>query len=184
MRLALKERLEVRLPLVVVLGRHEDLIVAAGVAARLAGDLGQVEDPHEATGAWARRRATVRRKARVRVIGPFGGLTTGHGLSSVLGMESIKTTEDRMQVTIIGPNLYDQSLGSFHVHAAGCRDITRDPKHYGYYESQGGHNMDLDADSAEAVVEFVYGDQMAENPGSTVADYMPDFHFAPCCKGL
>lgn len=33
--------------------------------------------------------------------------------------------ENTMRVTILGPNLADQSKGSFVVHAEGCRDIDR-----------------------------------------------------------
>lgn len=33
------------------------------------------------------------------------------------------TTEEKTPVTILGPNLRDQSKGSFHVHRAGCADL-------------------------------------------------------------
>lgn len=87
-------------------------------------------------------------------------------------------------VTIIGPNLYDQSKGQFHVHAQGCSDITRDPKRYGY--EQASPHMSTEAGSYADVAEYVYEDIMAEaEPGSryTEADaYVDEFHFAPCVK--
>jgi hypothetical protein len=30
-----------------------------------------------------------------------------------------------VKLTIVGPNLLDQSKGDFHVHAAGCADLSR-----------------------------------------------------------
>lgn len=87
-------------------------------------------------------------------------------------------------VTIIGPNLYDQSKGQFHVHAKGCSDIARDPKHYGY--ASAAPHMEAEAKSEEDVAGFVYCDVMDEaEPGSrwTKAEaYVDEFHFAPCVQ--
>ena len=86
-----------------------------------------------------------------------------------------------MQVVIIGPNLQDQSKGSFHVHAKGCADIRRDPKRYGYRLV--GPHMRVDAESCADVAEYVYEDMIAES-GSDADAYLDDFHFAPCVDAL
>lgn len=90
-----------------------------------------------------------------------------------------------MKVTIIGPNLSDQSKGQMHVHAAGCKDIDRDPKHYGY--ASAAPHMEVEANSVQDVCEFVYADHMDENPDgpySVWQGYVDEFHFAPCCDEL
>jgi hypothetical protein len=90
-----------------------------------------------------------------------------------------------MQVTVIGPNLSsaDQRKGQFHVHKAGCKDITRSASY-----RQAAPHMDFDAASVEAVAEFVYEDQLAENAGTgewdTADAYLGEFHFAPCTNDL
>lgn len=78
------------------------------------------------------------------------------------------------RVVIVGPNLRDQTKGSFHVHAEGCADLRRDPnvKH----ENQG---WVIEADTVEDVAEAVYSDMMEESD-SPASDYVSDFHFAPC----
>lgn len=83
-----------------------------------------------------------------------------------------------MLITVIGPNLRDQSKGSFHVHAADCSDIKR---RYGYVED---HEMHTDEyTSVEQIVTDVYIDIMNENDESWEA-YAFDFHFCPCCSEL
>lgn len=86
-----------------------------------------------------------------------------------------------MKVTIAGPNLRDQSKGSFHVHAAGCADIAkaaaRDP------EFRPGRAWTFDVVDRLEVSEAVYGDIIEEN-GDTPANYLGDFYFAPCCDAL
>ena len=90
-----------------------------------------------------------------------------------------------MNVCILGPNLYDQSKGSFHVHKEGCRDITRNPIYR-------GEDADwiVDCDSVEEVVTLVYEDIMQEHQDDrddrykVWEGYESDFHFCPCCKGL
>lgn len=87
-------------------------------------------------------------------------------------------------VAIIGPNLYNQSKGQFHVHAKDCSDIERDPKRYGY--ASAAPHMVAEAASEDEVAEFVYGDMMDEaEPGSRWAKaeaYVEEFHFAPCVE--
>jgi hypothetical protein len=82
-------------------------------------------------------------------------------------------------LVVLGPNLIDQSKGSFHVHAAGCRDLGT------YYGRQ--HDADkanpVDFDSESDVVEYVYADQIAEDPeGNAVNNLLSDFYFFPCVE--
>ena len=89
-----------------------------------------------------------------------------------------------MQVTICGPNLNDQSHGSFHVHAAGCADLIRGARREPEYRN----GWTVEAETIEDVAEAVYSDHMAEHgeddPYSKPDAYVSDFHFFPCCAGL
>lgn len=91
-----------------------------------------------------------------------------------------------MKVTVIGPNLLKQDKGQFHVHAAGCRDISADPQRNGY--RQAAPHMEVDAESRLDVAGFVYEDHMNEaeegTPWTEPEAYLSDFHFAPCCDEL
>lgn len=84
-----------------------------------------------------------------------------------------------MRVFIAGPNLRDQSKGSFHVHAEGCADIAkmkrRDPAYRDGYV--------IDAVDRIEVAEDVY-DNGIMTAGETGRDYLFDFHFFPCCDAL
>jgi hypothetical protein len=88
-----------------------------------------------------------------------------------------------MNVCIIGPNLIDQSKGSFHVHRDGCADIRRNPIYR-------GEDTDwiVDVDSVQEAVEAVYMDIIEEHEEGDGWDtweaYESDLHFCPCCKGL
>ena len=84
-----------------------------------------------------------------------------------------------MLVTIHGPNLRDQTKGTFHVHTAECRDNAREVTHNWSDEP---HTIDLP--SVIAVVDFIYCDVIRENPESTVDEYVSDFAFYPCTKAL
>lgn len=87
-------------------------------------------------------------------------------------------------VTIIGPNLPDQSKGDFHVHAQGCRDIRRS---YG-----GCSKYDLEVEAAIDVAEFIYEDHLHDEgiePESEEAIAYFDmcigeFYFLPCTGNL
>lgn len=87
-----------------------------------------------------------------------------------------------MNLTISGPNPHG---GSFHVHKTGCADLTRgvykrlDPKklYDEIYEEE--------HDSVESVVLSVYDNGiMSENAPCTYEDYVDEFRFFPCTKGL
>ena len=87
-----------------------------------------------------------------------------------------------MIVNIFGPNLRDESRGTFHVHRAGCQDA----KHYGPGRKFGGEDegWTVDVDSRVDVVECVYDNQLDEHPDVEAADWLSDFYFAPCVKDL
>ena len=82
-----------------------------------------------------------------------------------------------MQLTIHGPNLIDQSKGTFHVHTAACRDNQREVRTNGSEDP-----WTVDVESVQEVVEAVYSDHMDEHPaGDPWASWEPyrsDFHFA------
>jgi hypothetical protein len=85
-------------------------------------------------------------------------------------------------ITIIGPNLRDQSKGQFVAHATGCADIARcarrDPEYL--------HGWAIQATTQVQVAEDIYSDIMAENADdpewSKAEAYLSEIHFAPCCK--
>ena len=109
-----------------------------------------------------------------------------------------------MKLTIHGPNLIDQTKGTFHVHTARCRDNKVEV-------TANGSELPYTGDFAtvEDVAEFIYSDQIAEaegeleylakNPdeaaklgytderiaaGVDLNGYIADFHFAPCTAKL
>ena len=79
-------------------------------------------------------------------------------------------------VVIVGPNLQDQSKGSFHVHSEGCRDL-----HKAVYRFE---EIDwvTDVSSVQEIVETIYGSIIEENPDTTWEDYASDIHILPCVK--
>lgn len=79
-------------------------------------------------------------------------------------------------VKVYGPNLADQSKGSFHVHAEGCGVKVR---------TLGGgfdeHPMVFEASSKTEVADETYADHIGEGsmePGEGLSDH----HFCPCVK--
>ena len=89
-----------------------------------------------------------------------------------------------MNVRVCGPNLNDQSKGSFHVHRDGCRDLD----HYGPGRRFGGDmygqdEMLINDATVMKVVCDVYADQLEES-GDDPESYVNDFWFAPCCSQL
>lgn len=113
-----------------------------------------------------------------------------------------------MDVRICGPNLNDQSKGTFHVHADGCPDLRKYGPQYRGADAKGGdingnREMLVTNASVRAVVMETYADQIREEienrlsgmSGYSDADvkkltdevvdsYASDFHFAACCKEL
>lgn len=76
-------------------------------------------------------------------------------------------------VVILGPNLPDQSNGSFHVHAEGCADIQRSPL-YRSREFDTDKKNPIDVDSVEDIARYVY--DFEDDP----TEYVSDFYVLPC----
>jgi hypothetical protein len=88
-----------------------------------------------------------------------------------------------MNVRVCGPNLRDDSKGTFHVHRADCEDLNRYGPGRMYGGDQYGTRESLVRNaSIKSVVELCYADQIAENPDATWESYISDFWFAPCCS--
>lgn len=84
-----------------------------------------------------------------------------------------------MKVTIFGPNLNDQSKGTFHVHAADCADC----RHYGPGRKYGGETgWTIEVGSQFDVVTDVYPPEDFNYDASAdeFDGYANDFHYAPC----
>jgi hypothetical protein len=86
---------------------------------------------------------------------------------------ALEAAAHTQQVTIAGPNLQDQSQGTFHVHAAHCQDLQRG-------QMRRADKWTITATSREEIAGHVYEDMIAEDPETTAASYLGDFHFAPC----
>lgn len=92
-----------------------------------------------------------------------------------------------MKVTIFGPNLNDQSRGTFHVHAAGCQFERR----YGPGTKYGGdgHGWTIDVESRWEATEAVYCDVMTDDPdyyatAEARQDLIADLWFSSCLDDL
>jgi hypothetical protein len=100
-----------------------------------------------------------------------------HRCSGYIRLEPALLYQERwLQVTsviVLGPNLPDQSKGSFHVHAVGCADINRSPI-YQSSEFWGDKQSPMDVNSVEEIAEAVY--DFEENP----TEYVSDFYVFPC----
>ena len=84
-----------------------------------------------------------------------------------------------MQVTICGPNLNDQSNGSFHVHAADCADLKRGAQREPAYRD----GWTIEAATRDEVGDEIYADHIDEGsmePGEGTSDC----HFFPCTSAL
>lgn len=83
-----------------------------------------------------------------------------------------------MRVTTVGPNLRDQSTGTFHVHAEGCRDLKR--AIYRFAESD-----TRDFPTRRALVLDAYPPEDFQwDPATEYGMYRDDFHFFPCVDAL
>lgn len=82
--------------------------------------------------------------------------------------------EATIDVTIVGPNLRDQSKGDFHVHAAGCEDLHRDPN------MKDAETLTMPASSLQDVVETIFSDMIDE--ASPASAFVGEFHVAPCVR--
>ena len=77
-----------------------------------------------------------------------------------------------MRVTVLGPNLNDQSKGTFVVHAEGCADLSRGVNRMEWVPHWSG-----DYPSRTAVCDDVY---VPEEFQCTSGEYLSEFHFMPC----
>lgn len=84
-----------------------------------------------------------------------------------------------MELTIHGPNLFNQSKGDFHVHATGCSDNAKEVRNNG---SVGP--WITDADSVQAVIEEIYADFIFDNDEDPWTAFETSVYFAPCTKAL
>jgi hypothetical protein len=92
-----------------------------------------------------------------------------------------------MDVRVCGPNLRDQSQGTFHVHKDGCPDLRKyGPGKVFGGDLNGNREMLIKNASMFKVVTDVYADQIDEQPDDEVVDYLHflvgDFYWAPCCS--
>jgi hypothetical protein len=85
----------------------------------------------------------------------------------------------KQKVAIIGPNLRDQSKGSFVVHAKECRDLAKLARSEPM--ARGENPLVFTAESRVEIAEAIYDNGIMED-GETGADYLHDFHFCPCVK--
>lgn len=85
-----------------------------------------------------------------------------------------------LTVEIVGPNLHDQSTGSFHVHTANCRDLSK--REYNLAERRSGKWI-IDATSIADIVSEVYSDFLPtndDNEPTIWTEYEGDIHVFPC----
>jgi hypothetical protein len=135
-------------------------------------------------GEWIERDGRVERVVRVSP-GPSGYVVvrTDHCdrtlavLAVVERVPAPEATPTPRALTIHGPNLYDQSKGDFRVHDAACSDNQREVRRNGSDQP-----LTVELTSADAVVDLLYADQLAE--GSDRAACMNTIYFAPCCAGF
>ena len=84
-----------------------------------------------------------------------------------------------MKVTVLGPNGINDA--TFHVHKAGCRDISR----YRMVE-----DWDVDVASERELIEVAFADFIGTDETcydgvyTTWEDYRMEVRFFPCTKGL
>ena len=87
----------------------------------------------------------------------------------------------KLTVAIIGPNLIDQSKGTFHVHRFGCAD-TRKAQ---YRLNREDLKHPITVDSRAEVVEYIYpASDFDYDPKTESEPYAQDIYFYPCTEGL
>lgn len=82
---------------------------------------------------------------------------------------------------VVGPNLRDQSKGSFHVHDANCGDMQRMARRDSAFAMELRDGRPVEFKTQVEVAEYVY-DNGIMTDDETGEDYLFDFHFAPCVK--
>jgi hypothetical protein len=99
---------------------------------------------------------------------------------AVLAEEQLPKAPTAMQVTICGPNLRDQSKGSFHVHAADCADLVRHARREPEYRN----GWTVEATCKDDAVLAVYSDMIEADDCEPIDGYRADLYFFPCCDQL
>lgn len=82
-----------------------------------------------------------------------------------------------MRVTVCGPNLRDQSKGTFHVHHETCGDLRSRLRQ----EPEYGNGWTIDVDTREEIVRAIYSDHMAEAEQPARWQDYDDLYIFPCC---
>lgn len=91
------------------------------------------------------------------------------------------TKEQTMRVHVLGPNLRDQSKGSFHVHAEGCADVKRSREYKGR-DFDHDRRTTYEVSSLVDVAAEIYQDMIDEdNPAE---NYVSEFYVFPCASDL
>lgn len=85
-----------------------------------------------------------------------------------------------MRVTICGPNLRDQSKGTFHVHAEGCADLAR----HASREPEYRNGWTVDAESRKDIVTAIYDPSDFQYDADTEWRDYDDMYLFPCCGSL
>lgn len=92
----------------------------------------------------------------------------------------------KQTVTIVGPNLIDQSRGTFEVHKQGCSSTYRNTN-----ESPSYAGWDVEVESKLDVAEEVYSDHAcdeneyeSEGYWQHLANDVADFHFHNCVGSI
>lgn len=142
-------------------------------------------------GGWNGTNVATNRSVRIRSAGKLRGkVSTPEVKPTPKGATAKRYTKatreamtPSMDVVICGPNLRDQSKGTFHVHAAGCSDLKRMARNEPEYRN----GWKVAVNDVKSVIVDVYADQMREADEESQQDwesYVDDFHFFPCCDSL
>lgn len=75
---------------------------------------------------------------------------------------------------VVGPNLPAQAKATFHVHAAGCADLSRG------WIARCDDGWTMEAASLLEVEADAYDFAPDETEDYELGDYQSEFHFAPC----
>lgn len=93
-----------------------------------------------------------------------------------------KTQEQTIEIHALGPNLGKGA--SFHIHAAGCADVTKSRTYAGADHKWDRENTYTVASMRELVTEVLYPADEFEYDADDWASYAGDIKVFPCVKGL
>ncbi len=83
-----------------------------------------------------------------------------------------------MRVHIIGPNLIDQSKGSFHVHKEGCADTRK--REYSLHREDTTRAYEVKSQADVVTTTYDPGDFEYDENTDEINGYLADIWFAPC----